>query len=84
MTQLELPTTTDRRIDVEEAGANFDRLLDDVEAGTTISLTRHGRAIARLVPHRRVLGRDAGLFAVPDEFDGPAPEIVSAFDGPTG
>jgi prevent-host-death family protein len=33
-----------------DAKARFSELLDQVEHGETIVITRHGRAIARLVP----------------------------------
>jgi antitoxin (DNA-binding transcriptional repressor) of toxin-antitoxin stability system len=42
--------------------------------------------VARLVPFegsgRRELGRDRGLFEVPDDFDAPLPEeVLRAFEG---
>jgi prevent-host-death family protein len=39
-----------REIQVSEAKTHLPRLLDDVERGETIVITRHGWAIARLVP----------------------------------
>jgi prevent-host-death family protein len=44
-----------REIQASEAKAHLPQLLDDVERGETIVITRHGRAIARIVPeaHRR-------------------------------
>ena len=44
-----------REIQASEAKTHLPRLLDDVERGETIVITRHGRAIARIVPeaHRR-------------------------------
>jgi prevent-host-death family protein len=44
-----------REIQASDAKAHLSRLLDDVERGETIIITRHGRAIARIVPeaHRR-------------------------------
>jgi len=39
-----------REIQSSEAKAHLPQLLDDVERGETIIITRHGRAIARLVP----------------------------------
>ena len=33
-----------------EAKTHLPRLLDEVEAGATITITRNGRAVARLVP----------------------------------
>jgi prevent-host-death family protein len=44
-----------REVQASEAKTHLPRLLDDVERGETVIITRHGRAIARLVPepHRR-------------------------------
>jgi prevent-host-death family protein len=37
-----------------EAKSHLPQLLDDVERGETIVITRHGRAIARIVPEARL------------------------------
>ena len=37
-------------IEAAEAKTHFARLLDEVERGETIVITRHGKPIARLVP----------------------------------
>ncbi len=44
-----------REVQASEAKVHLPRLLDDVERGETIIITRHGRPIARIVPeaHRR-------------------------------
>jgi prevent-host-death family protein len=39
-----------REVQASEAKTHLPRLLDDVERGETIVITRHGRPIARLVP----------------------------------
>jgi prevent-host-death family protein len=39
-----------REISASEAKTHLLRLLDDVERGETLGLTRHGRRIARIVP----------------------------------
>jgi prevent-host-death family protein len=39
-----------REVQASEAKTHLPRLLDDVEHGETIIITRHGRPIARLVP----------------------------------
>jgi prevent-host-death family protein len=41
-----------RQVGVYEARTQLSRLLDEVEQGETITITRHGRPIARLVPVR--------------------------------
>jgi prevent-host-death family protein len=39
-----------REIQSSEAKAHLPQILDDVERGETVIITRHGRAIARIVP----------------------------------
>ena len=39
-----------REIQASEAKTHLPQLLDDVEHGETLIITRHGRAIARIVP----------------------------------
>jgi prevent-host-death family protein len=39
-----------REIQASEAKTHLPRILDAVERGETVIITRHGRAIARLVP----------------------------------
>lgn len=39
-----------REIQASEAKAHLPSLLDDVERGETLIITRHGRAIARIIP----------------------------------
>jgi prevent-host-death family protein len=39
-----------REVQASEAKTHLPRLLDDVERGETIVITRHGRPVARLVP----------------------------------
>ncbi|MFN3944939.1 MAG: type II toxin-antitoxin system Phd/YefM family antitoxin [Allosphingosinicella sp.] len=43
------------------AKANFSELLARAEAGETITIRRHGRPVARLVPARRALTREERL-----------------------
>jgi prevent-host-death family protein len=43
-----------REVQASEAKTHFARLLDEVERGETIVITRHGQAIARIVPEARV------------------------------
>lgn len=44
------PGTHPREIPASEAKARLSELLDAVERGETLAITRHGRRIARLVP----------------------------------
>ena len=39
-----------REIQASEAKTHLPQLLDDVERGETLIITRHGRPIARIVP----------------------------------
>jgi prevent-host-death family protein len=39
-----------KQVGVYDAKTHLPRLLDEVEAGETITITRHGKPIARLVP----------------------------------
>lgn len=41
-----------REVQASEAKAHLSRLLDDVERGETLIITRHGHPIARLAPER--------------------------------
>lgn len=63
-------------------------LLDRVEAGERVLVTRGGRPVAevrpvtpaRLTP--RPFGLAAGAFAVPDDFDAPLPDdVLREFEG---
>jgi prevent-host-death family protein len=74
-------------VNVHEAKTHLSRLLARVENGEEIVIARSGVPIARLVPAdrasaRRALGADAGVIAVPDDFDAPLPEdVLAAFEG---
>jgi len=43
-----------REVRASEAKTHFARLLNEVERGETIIITRHGQAIARIVPEARL------------------------------
>jgi len=55
-----------RQIQASEAKTHLPQLLDDVERGETLIITRHGRAIARIVPEvdRRQEGIDIALASI--------------------
>ena len=70
-------------VNIHEAKTHLSRLLAAVERGDEIVIARAGKPIARLCAvdtpsSRRVLGRDAGTFIVPDAFDAPLPDDVLA------
>ena len=47
-----------RQIQASEAKTHLPQLLDEVEHGETILITRHGRPIARLMPETGVRQRE--------------------------
>jgi len=55
-----------REIQASEAKAHLPQLLDEVERGSTLIITRHGRRIARIVPEvdRRQEEVDRALDAI--------------------
>ncbi|WP_433294065.1 type II toxin-antitoxin system Phd/YefM family antitoxin [Pseudonocardia sp. CA-142604] len=68
-------------VGVHEAKTTLSDLLRRVAEGEEVVITRSGEPVARLVPVQlgvpRVLGRDAGLFEVPADFDEPSPNTCS-------
>ncbi|HEV3210453.1 MAG TPA: type II toxin-antitoxin system prevent-host-death family antitoxin [Chthoniobacterales bacterium] len=53
-----------REIGAFEAKNKFGQLLDWVEQGEEITITRHGKEVARMVPVHRGFNRDAARAAV--------------------
>lgn len=75
-------------VNIHQAKTNLSRLLARVEQGEEIVIAKRGIPVAKLVPfqtalnRRSSLGRDQGVFTVPDNFDTPLPEdILAAFEG---
>jgi prevent-host-death family protein len=70
------------RVGVHEAKTTLSELLRRVAAGDEVTITRGGEPIAMIIPVQRseprVLGRDRGLFEVPEDFDSPLPDDVLA------
>lgn len=64
-------------IEVAQAGAQLETLIQEVDAGAEVVITRDGHPVARLVSAtaetatERVPGSAKGLFTVPDDFDAP-------------
>jgi prevent-host-death family protein len=56
------------QIPASDAKARFSELLDQVEKGATVVITRHGRPVARLVPdqERRQKEIDEALASIRD------------------
>lgn len=74
------------QVNVHEAKTHLSRLLGLVATGEEVVIAKAGKPIARLVAvveqqPRRILGQDAGLFEVPDDFDAPLPDDVLASFG---
>lgn len=70
-------------VNVHEAKTHLSRLLERVAAGEEVVIAKSGRPVARLIaygekPERRQLGRDAGLFEIPEDFDDPLPDDLLA------
>ena len=72
-------------INVHEAKTHLSRLLERVERGEEIVLSRAGKPIARLVrfetPARpeRQGGRLSGQIWISDDFDAPLPEEIQKY-----
>jgi prevent-host-death family protein len=74
-----------KAVNVHEAKTHLSRLLERVEAGEEIVLARNGKAVAKLVPFRRLPrcpGRMKGQIRIGRNFDAALPTaIVKAFRG---
>ena len=73
-------------INIYAAKTHLSRLIDQVNAGEEIVITRHGRPVARLVPAEaakpRKLGTLKGQIWMSDDFDAPLPdEVLKLFEG---
>ena len=75
-------------VNIHAAKTHLSRLVDAAAAGEEIIIARAGKPVARLVPlappaaKKRVLGRLAGQFTIPDDFDAPLPDdVLAMFEG---
>jgi prevent-host-death family protein len=73
-------------VPLAEAKNNLSKLVDDAAAGQTITISKHGRALARLVPVGKTYGQRIGAMKgkliLPQDFDAPLPdEMLDAFEG---
>ncbi|AKS10093.1 antitoxin [Pseudomonas trivialis] len=69
-----------------EAKNNLSKLVDQAAAGKVITIAKHGRAMAQLVPVGKAKGRRIGAmkgkFVIPEDFDAPLPDdLLDAFEG---
>lgn len=78
-----------KQVGLAEAKATLSALLDRVEKGETIVITRHNEAVAELRPvaaprkqKLRPWGLYEGQFTVPDDFNDPLPDdLLDLFEG---
>jgi antitoxin (DNA-binding transcriptional repressor) of toxin-antitoxin stability system len=72
-------------INIYAAKTHLSRLIDQVNAGGEVVITRHGRPVARLaesVRPKRKLGTLKGKIWIPDDFDAPLPDnVLDLFEG---
>jgi prevent-host-death family protein len=72
---------------MHEAKTHLSRLVERVEAGEEVVISRAGKPVARIVAIRAPLGSRApgrlrGRISVSDDFDAPLPgEVTAAFAG---
>lgn len=69
---------------MHDAKSNLSQLLQAVERGEDIVISRAGTPVARLVPvvgTTRRLGADKGVVTIADDFDAPLPpDVLSDFE----
>lgn len=77
-----------KKVSVAEAKAQLSSLLDEVERGEAVTITRHNvpvaelRAITSANSGPRPWGLSKGSFVVPDDFNDPLPDdLLDAFEG---
>jgi len=74
-------------VNVYAAKTQLSRLLEQVERGEEVVITRHGKPVAKLVPIEvrqtpRKLGALRGKIRIAKDFDAPLPEeLLDAFEG---
>ncbi|NMY08068.1 type II toxin-antitoxin system Phd/YefM family antitoxin [Pseudomonas veronii] len=69
-----------------EAKNTLSKLVDEAAAGKIITIAKHGRAMAQLVPVGKSKGRRIGAMqgklVIPDDFDAPlSDDLIEAFQG---
>ena len=71
-------------MNVHYAKTNLSRLLEAVDGGEEVVISRAGKPVAKLVPFvaaARRLGLDKGLVTIALDFDAPLPdEVLSDFE----
>jgi prevent-host-death family protein len=75
------------QVNIYAAKTRLSRLIDRVNAGEEVVITRHGRPVARLVPAGTAKPRKLGLlegqgYWIADDFDAPLPDdLLDLFEG---
>lgn len=74
-------------ITIAEAKANFAAVIRRAESGEAITLTRHGRPVARIIavagePARPLIGALKGQIMIADDFDAPLTDFDRAVGAP--
>ncbi len=79
---------TMKTVGLAEAKATLSALIDRVERGETVTITRHNQPVAEIRPVKtpakglRPWGLYKGQFTVPDDFDDPLPDdLLDLFEG---
>ncbi|MGH7727847.1 MAG: type II toxin-antitoxin system Phd/YefM family antitoxin [Vulcanimicrobiaceae bacterium] len=75
-----------KTVGIFEAKTHLSALIEGVERGEPVVLTKNGKPVARIVPiaglERREFGFDDGLGYIADDFDAPLPpEVLRTFTG---
>lgn len=74
-------------VNIYAAKTQLSRLVDRVNEGEEVVITRHGRPVARLVPMledrpKRRLGTLRGRVSMSEDFDAPLPDdLLDLFEG---
>ncbi len=67
-------------VNIHEAKTHLSKLLQRVNAGEEVIISKAGKPVAKIVPiakqARRRFGIDRGEFKVPEDFDAPLPKKV--------
>jgi prevent-host-death family protein len=63
-------------VNIHEAKTHLSRLLAKVAEGEEVIIARSGEPVAKIIPiertgTKRILGQDAGLVEIGDDFDAP-------------
>jgi prevent-host-death family protein len=78
--------TEPEQVNMHDAKTHLSRLVERVEAGEEIVISRAGRPVAKLVPIRgggrpRTPGVWRGRVVIHDDFDVLPPDVAAAFRG---